>query len=97
MASENQPRLRLEPADRLRIEGEPGFQVVYGYNVRGLPEGHGAYIQNLDYPRVLGSIQRTRDGKPEGGPTGNYQSAEIALSVLENEYANFSKEQDRPC
>jgi hypothetical protein len=79
-------QFRLEP-----MNGSPGYpgmplDVVYTYNVCGLPEGHGAYIQNLGYPDNLWSIWRIRNGIPEPNPTGNYLSAEVALAVLQDEY-----------
>jgi hypothetical protein len=78
-------QLRLEPTDGLRQHGRP-LDVVYAYNVCGLPDGHAARIQNLDYPRDLWSILRSRNGQYEDNPTGNYLSAEDALAVLQDEY-----------
>ena len=79
-------QLSLEPMDGLRQHGDTSFEVVYTYTVRGLPSGHGAWIQNLDYPRNLWSVQRFRRDVPEGQPSGNYLTAEDALSMLQKEY-----------
>jgi hypothetical protein len=76
---------RLEPMHGLRQHGQ-AYDVVYAYNVCEMPDGHGAHIQNLDYPRSLWSIHRFRNGALEGTPTGNYISAEDALTVLQEEY-----------
>jgi hypothetical protein len=78
-------QLSLEPLDGLREHGSP-FHVAYAYKVLGLPDGRGAHIRNLDYPRELWSILRFRDDVPEEKPTGNYLSAEDALAVLQEEY-----------
>jgi hypothetical protein len=78
-------QLSLEPLNGLRINEDPSFAVVYDYKVVGLPAGHGARIQNLDYPRNLWSIVRSRDGVEEEG-MGSYLSAEDALAVLQEEY-----------
>lgn len=67
-------------------EGALTIDVVMQYSVSDLPTGHGAWIQNLDYPRTLWSILRFRDGVAEDNPTGNYSSAEAALSALQAEY-----------
>jgi len=48
-------QLRLEDLSGRRTNGG-AYEVVYAYNVCGLPEGHGAHIQNLDYPRDLSSV-----------------------------------------
>jgi len=51
-------QLSLKQQDGLMtLEGER-FAEIYTYEVCGLPEGLGATIQNLDYPRTLWSIQR---------------------------------------
>ena len=63
-------------------EREQPRSVICLYEVVGLPEGHGALIQNLDPPRTLWSILRIRHGTPEDRPTGNYRSAEEALDAL---------------
>lgn len=72
-------QLSLEPKNGAGQHGCP-LEVIYTYEVRGLPDGHGAWIQNLDYPRSLWSILRFRNGVPEDNPTGNYRSAEDALA-----------------
>jgi hypothetical protein len=62
------------------------FDVVFGYEVCGLPEGHRALIKNLDHPRNLWSIWRFRNGIMQGEHTGSYTSAEDALEALQGEY-----------
>jgi hypothetical protein len=79
-------QLSLKQQDGLMtLEGER-FAEIYTYEVCGLPEGLGARIQNLDYPRTLWSIQRIRDGKYEGGPVGHFRTAQQALAALQAEF-----------
>ena len=79
--------LRLVPLTGSRNVLEGGqFDTVLQYKVSGLPNGHDAWIQNLDYPRALWSILRFRDSVPAENPTGGYRTAEDALAVLESEY-----------
>ena len=77
--------LSLKPVGSSGIHHQPA-DVIYQYEALGLPESHGALIQNLDYPRTLWSILRIRNGKPEEQPTGSYRSAEAALDALAREY-----------
>lgn len=77
-------QLSLEPNGRCLVNGEQ--LAVYSFEVLGLPEGHGAWIHNLDYPRALWSIQRFRDGKQVGTPTGGFYNAGDALDSLRTEY-----------
>lgn len=68
------------------VDPDVPFEVVFGYEVCGLPEGHGALIKNLDHPRDLWSILRFRNGIMQGEHTGSYRSAEDALAALQEEY-----------
>jgi hypothetical protein len=77
-------QLSLKPMDALQMNGET--QHVYSYEVCGMPEGEGAWIRNLDYPRTLWSILRFKNGVPDNQPYGNYYSADDALSVLQKDY-----------
>ena len=60
--------------------------IIYSYEVLGLPHGEAAHITNRDYPGILWSILRIRNGVPNEQPTGNYRSAQDALTVLQEQY-----------
>jgi hypothetical protein len=60
--------------------------IVTGYRVVGMPAGEEARIANYGAPnRNDWRIMRI-SGDKQSGWTGNYESAEAALAVLQSEY-----------
>jgi len=75
----------------LHEEGKTGDRTPTGpvwiYRVGGMPEGQEAKIQNSGAPDSNDwQILRINGGEKSGG-TGNYESAEVALAVLQKDFA----------